>query len=176
MRVQKLDNNIFIKSLDPVDSYLINIINRYFNSDGNDIKINSENIIDEAIRRVKEDLYDLIKSSSINGIVTSVNKMTGDITLDYSNVGAERAFSKRTAFNKDFGNESGTVCQGDDIRLSDARKPLKHSHEEYISSSDLDLVILSLLSKNGIVINGTDVIVSNKNLKILNGELVENNG
>ena len=36
--------------------------------------------------------------------------------------------TKGTAFNKDFGSISGTVCQGDDSRLSDARNPLAHSH------------------------------------------------
>jgi hypothetical protein len=30
---------------------------------------------------------------------------------------------KNTAFNKDFGSASGTVCEGDDFRLSDARTP-----------------------------------------------------
>lgn len=176
MRVQALENNIFIKSLDTVDSYLVNIINRYFNNDGNDIKINAEGIIDETIRRVKEDLYDLIKESGIESSVTSVNKMNGDVVLDYSSVGAEKAFTKNTAFNKNFGTTIGTVCKGDDIRLSDSRPPLKHYHDEYLIPSELDLTILSLLSKNGITINGTDVVISNKNLKIVNGELVESNG
>lgn len=34
----------------------------------------------------------------------------------------EPAFSKRTAFNKNFGTTSGTVCQGNDSRLSNSRK------------------------------------------------------
>lgn len=33
----------------------------------------------------------------------------------------EPAFTKLTAFNKNFGTTAGTVCQGNDIRLSDAR-------------------------------------------------------
>ena len=37
-------------------------------------------------------------------------------------VGAEPAFSKNTAFNKNFGSAAGTVCQGSDSRLSNARK------------------------------------------------------
>lgn len=42
--------------------------------------------------------------------------------------GKEPAFSKNTAFNKNFGNTAGTVCQGNDSRLSDARMPTAHSH------------------------------------------------
>lgn len=33
----------------------------------------------------------------------------------------EPAFEKNTAFNKDFGTEKGTVCEGNDTRLSNAR-------------------------------------------------------
>ena len=40
----------------------------------------------------------------------------------------EYMFSKNTAFNKNFGTTSGTVCQGNDIRLSDARTPTAHTH------------------------------------------------
>ena len=175
MRIQSLDNNIFIKSLDTVDSYLVNIISRYFNDDGNDIRINAENIIDEAVRRIKEDLDNSIKGTSISNSVTRVNRLNGDVVLNYLNVGAEKAFNKNTAFNKNFGDTSGTVCEGNDVRLSNARVPLAHHHDEYLIPSELDLAILSLLSKNGIIINGTDVTISNKNLKIVNGELVENN-
>ena len=40
----------------------------------------------------------------------------------------EYMFSKNTAFNRDFGTTSGTVCQGNDSRLSDARTPTAHTH------------------------------------------------
>lgn len=42
--------------------------------------------------------------------------------------GKEPTFAKKTAFNKDFGATAGTVCQGNDTRLSDARTPTTHSH------------------------------------------------
>lgn len=45
-------------------------------------------------------------------------------TLD----GKEPAFSKNTGFNKNFGTTAGTVTQGNDSRLSDARTPTAHSH------------------------------------------------
>ena len=41
----------------------------------------------------------------------------------------EPVFSKNTAFNKNFGTTSGTVCQGNDSRLSDARTPKAHTHK-----------------------------------------------
>lgn len=39
----------------------------------------------------------------------------------------EPAFSKNTAFNKNFGTTSSEVCVGNDSRLSDARAPLAHT-------------------------------------------------
>lgn len=46
-------------------------------------------------------------------------------------IGAEPAFAKNTAFNKNFGAIVGTVTEGNDSRLSDARTPTAHaaSHE-----------------------------------------------
>lgn len=38
-----------------------------------------------------------------------------------TSIGAEPAFTKNTAFNKNFGSAAGTVCQGNDSRLSNAR-------------------------------------------------------
>ena len=35
---------------------------------------------------------------------------------------AEPAFTKNNAFNKNFGSAAGTVCQGNDGRLSNARR------------------------------------------------------
>lgn len=42
----------------------------------------------------------------------------------------ESTFTKKTAFNKDFGNQVETVCQGNDSRLSDARTPKSHTHDD----------------------------------------------
>ena len=43
-----------------------------------------------------------------------------DVTL--KDIGAEPAFQKNSAFNKNFGSGAGTVCQGNDTRLSNARR------------------------------------------------------
>ena len=52
-----------------------------------------------------------------------------DITnLATTLAGKENSFSKNTAFNKNFGTTAGTVCEGNDSRLSNARTPTAHTH------------------------------------------------
>lgn len=45
-----------------------------------------------------------------------------ELALNSGFVGAEPAFTKNSAFNKNFGSSAGTVCQGNDSRLSNARR------------------------------------------------------
>lgn len=45
-----------------------------------------------------------------------------ELALNSGFVGAEPAFTKNNAFNKSFGSAAGTVCQGNDGRLSNARR------------------------------------------------------
>ena len=45
--------------------------------------------------------------------------------------GKENTFSKNTAFNKNFGTTAGTVAEGNDSRLSDARTPLSHTLDSH---------------------------------------------
>lgn len=52
------------------------------------------------------------------GHVSAVDPATKD---DIIKLGIEPAFTKNSAFNKNFGTSSGTVCQGNDSRLSNAR-------------------------------------------------------
>ena len=71
----------------------------------------------------------------------------------------EYMFSKNTAFNRDFGTTSGTVCQGNDSRLSDARTPTAHTH----TISDVSGLQTVLNGKQDIVSGYTgtiDIIVS----------------
>lgn len=57
--------------------------------------------------------------------------LTGYSVTSHNHAGVyEPAFTKNTAFNKDFGSIIGTVCQGNDARLSDARTPTAHTHVE----------------------------------------------
>ncbi|HAS6646004.1 TPA: hypothetical protein I7259_20440 [Vibrio parahaemolyticus] len=52
--------------------------------------------------------------------VSSVNGQRGNVVLEATDVGAEPAFSKNTAFNKNFGNAAGTVMEGNDSRVVNA--------------------------------------------------------
>ena len=65
--------------------------------------------------------------------------------------GKEPAFSKNTGFNKNFGSTAGTVCQGNDSRLSDARVPLGHAHV----ISDVTGLEVALDSKQDVIIGVT---------------------
>lgn len=64
----------------------------------------------------------VIMSNSGTALVNYDGSATANMTLSPSNVGAEPAFTKNSAFNKNFGSSAGTVCQGNDGRLSDARR------------------------------------------------------
>ncbi|HHF2925007.1 TPA: hypothetical protein ACPJ0R_003898 [Vibrio diabolicus] len=52
--------------------------------------------------------------------VSSVNGQRGNVVLEAADVGAEPAFEKKTAFNKNFGTSAGTVMQGNDSRVVNA--------------------------------------------------------
>lgn len=78
-----------------------------------------------------------IKSGSAKVTVTldSGNIIIDLGTIAISNItglqaaldGKEPAFTKNTAFNKNFGSAAGTVAQGNDSRLSDPRTPTAHN-------------------------------------------------
>jgi hypothetical protein len=48
-------------------------------------------------------------------------------TYTATEVGAEPAFLKNGAFNRNFGTTAGTVCEGSDSRLSNSRTPTSHA-------------------------------------------------
>ena len=71
----------------------------------------------------------------------------------------EYMFSKNTAFNRNFGTTSGTVCQGNDSRLSDARTPTAHTH----TVSDVSGLETALSGKQNVISGYTgtiDIIIS----------------
>lgn len=96
--------------------------------------------VDNSITQIESDISDItdgttvvaqankvtnalvIMSNSGTALVNYDGSATANMTLSPSNVGAEPAFTKNTAFNKNFGSSAGTVCQGNDGRLSDARR------------------------------------------------------
>ena len=66
----------------------------------------------------------------------------------------EYMFSKNTAFNRNFGTTSGTVCQGNDSRLSDARTPTAHTH----AISDVSGLQTALNGKQNVISGYTGII------------------
>ena len=59
-----------------------------------------------------------------------------ELEIDTQMSGKENAFVKNSAFNKDFGAIAGTVCQGNDGRLSDARTPTLHASSHSQGQTD----------------------------------------
>lgn len=96
--------------------------------------------VDNSITQIESDISDItdgttvvaqadkvtnalvIMSNSGTALVNYDGSATANMTLSPSNVGAEPAFTKNSAFNKNFGSSAGTVCQGNDGRLYDARR------------------------------------------------------
>ena len=74
----------------------------------------------------------LLKKVNIDGA-----DLTPDVDKRITLPNKEPAFEKNTAFNKNFGDEENTVCEGDDTRLSDARTPLSHTHIEIDNRIDV---------------------------------------
>ena len=95
----------------------------------------------------------------------------------------EYVFSKNTAFNKDFGTTLGTVCQGNDNRLSDARTPIAHTH----AISDVSGLETALNGKQDVIsgytgnvnvvvgVDFTAETVTTVEIKIVNGIIIEIN-
>ena len=83
-----------------------------------------------------------------------------DVSHNHSGV-YEPAFTKNTAFNKNFGTAVSTVCQGNDSRLSNARTPTSHNNtyhsETYITASG---VTYENLNTNGDVGTGSNQVAA----------------
>ena len=63
-----------------------------------------------------------------SGLNTNAHGISNIAGLQAGLNSKEPVFSKNTGFNKNFGSTTGTVCEGNDSRLSDARTPVRHHH------------------------------------------------
>ena len=128
MRMEELSDGRYVKSTDTVERYLLNLVQEYFKNTNAASTTSKEYIIQKAVDRMKEEItFDNIGVLSIT--LPSGEVKTGAITLTLEDLNGEPLISpKYDAFNVDFGTEQGTACEGNDPRLSDARKPLKHEH------------------------------------------------
>lgn len=106
-----------------IERYLIRIIERYFQIETEYSRNSMEAIVQESFTRLKRYMY------KYKGFIFSFNRQTGHVWLDIKSFNGEPEFEKNTAYNKDFGTEENTICEGNDKRLYDARTPLEHTHE-----------------------------------------------
>ena len=63
-----------------------------------------------------------------SGLNTNAHGISNIAGLQAELNSKEPVFSKNTGFNKNFGSTAGTVCEGNDSRLSNARTPVSHNH------------------------------------------------
>lgn len=124
MSLEQHEDNRFTKERDEVEKYLLRIIQRYFDIENVYTQESIETIIVESLTRYKQSIF-----HEKGGFLFSLNQRTGHITLTIRDLGGEEAFVKQSAFNKDFGTEKDTICEGNDPRLYDNREPLEHRHE-----------------------------------------------
>ena len=97
---------------------------------------------------------------------TSIHYSQASISITESQISDlgsyEPSFTKNTAFNNNYGTTVGTVTQGNDSRLSDARTPTAHTHTEsditdlgsYVASTDAtNIVALSQVAYDALTPN-----------------------
>lgn len=92
----------------------------------------------------------------------------------------EPLITKKTAFNKDFGSTAGTVCEGNDSRLSDSREPLAHTHE-MTDVVELDVELANKADKSAvtqdiIIVTGVDFVaqtITTATVKVVDGIITE---
>ncbi len=101
-------------------------------------------------------LTDKIEASQLPG-PTSVG-LTVQQMKDLFDTYYELAFSKNTAFNKDFGSSAGTVCQGNDSRLSDSRTCDNTFDDAAISRTNLGLGTIAVQDADSVAITGGSVV------------------
>lgn len=132
MRIEQINPHYYIKTIDPLSQKIYDIVKEQLKEVEPDDRRTIEYIAQQVLLIVNERLMNQQGSMG----VLSVNKMSGDVVITPETIQAEPAFTKKTAFNRDFGTRANTVCQGDDSRLSDAREPKPHTH--LIEDLDID--------------------------------------
>lgn len=146
MNISQANNDVFTKRLSKHESEALASVKRYLECDRSDLIDSIDEIILECLRSIKREIL----SGELVISVSSVNGKKGEVNLTPEDIKAEPEITKNTAFNKDFGDKEGTVCQGNDERLYDKREPLKHSHEEYYSNDNIGQAIEEFLKGKGI--------------------------
>lgn len=159
MIIAQLTPTLYMKQPSEIEQYLMDLIE-------NEIKIVDKTdratiayLTQEILARVKSEITNMNGSSG----VISVNGKNGVVTVTPATIKAEPAFKKLTAFNKNFGTTANTVTEGNDPRLSDARRPIAHQH----SAADID-GLDNVISWNSKVMDLDDKSHVHSNHEVLN--------
>ena len=129
MRMEELSDSRYIKSTDQVERYLLGLVEEYCKNSNVSSPSSREYIIKRAVKRMKEEIS-LEGMGVLSITLPNGEQRTGAVNITLEDLNGEPLISpKLSAFNVPFGNEQNTACEGNDPRLSDARKPLKHQHE-----------------------------------------------
>lgn len=130
MRMEELSENRYVKGVDTVEKYLLELVRDFLKQDNfKPPESSREYIIEEALKRMKEELiFEQMGVTSIK--FPDGTEKTGIVNITLKDLGGEPAIKlKRSAFNVSFGNKQNTACEGNDPRLSDKRIPLAHQHD-----------------------------------------------
>lgn len=115
-------------------------------------------------------------ASAVDGRIAVFDDVTGKLIKDGGSKisDMEPAFTKNTAFNKNFGTIAGTVCDGGDSRLSDARTPTSHGNDKHSNNYATETALTTTDNKIG---NLTNLETVNKtNVVSAINELVDYGG
>jgi hypothetical protein len=101
-----------------------------------------------ALRDREGNIYPLVTSGgSESGTVTSVGIIA---TSDINVVGSPITTAGTIALSLNYGSVAGTVCAGDDLRLSNSRTPTAHSHGSISNTGTIgDTAGLPLITTTG---------------------------
>ena len=93
------------------------------------------------------EVMDVAKTGGVTGVKgdAETDYRKGNVNITAANVGAEPAFEKNTAFNKNFGTLAGTVMEGNDSRVTTAVSDIAAIKEKNQSQ---DNEISSIKTKN----------------------------
>jgi hypothetical protein len=127
--MEELQDESYIKQADTVERYLLNIIKQYFVDNVTVPETSRESFIIDALEVMKEEVdFDALGVLSIT--LPSGETRIGNVEISLEDLDGEPKIpEKHTAFNVDFGDKSGTACEGNDPRLYDARTPIHHTHQ-----------------------------------------------
>lgn len=121
------------------------------------------------IKRWNISTWDVVYPKTTIANVTNLSTTLADLSSDITDVenqlnGKEPSFSKNTAFNKNFGSTAGTVTEGNDARLSNARAPLSHTHGNITNDGKIgsiaDLVVVT--GTNGVLTTQSRTGIDNR--------------